>query len=151
MLDGFQAAQSPDVLEWPAGVELPGDPAEAAQAKVTFSELQKGRNRTHWKPHHGTLLAETSLLNNQISVMSKLLIKSGAVVKTPKGHLARNPVLDALSMLASLRTQNYKALGLTGGFAERDGAATGQNQARQTMAAHGEADSLLAGFSDALI
>lgn len=150
-LNAFAAAQSADVLQWPDSVTLPADPAEAATAKMHFSNLQKGRARSHWRPHHSTLMAEVALMSGQIAKLTEMLTKSGAVIRTEKGHLTRSPLLDALSMVVSLRTQNLKSLGLVGDHAERDGAAHGQNQARQTLGAFNDPDSLLAGFSDDLL
>ncbi len=149
-LDAFAAAQSADVLQWPDSVDLPADPAEAATAKMHFSNLQKGRARSHWRPHHSTLMAEVALMSGQIAKLTEMLTKSGAVIRTEKGNLTRSPLLDALSMVASLRSQNLKSLGLVGQHAEKDGAGKVESAARQTLDGYSPGDELLAGYDDLL-
>ncbi len=152
-VNSFQDVMAADVLAWPESMPLPEDQQEAAQAKLEFSNLQKGRARSHWRPHHAAILADAALMGGQLAKLSAMLIKSGPIIKTEKGHATRSPILDSMSMVASLRGQALKQLGLVGERAERDGVATGQNQARQTMKQvyRDDADQLLAGCNDDLL
>jgi hypothetical protein len=149
LLQAHQDAGAVDVLQWPNAVELPANDVEAHEARAIFSDLQKGRSRAHWRPHHARLLAETSLLSGQISVMTKMLLANGSVVVGKNGHSTRSPILDALSMLVSLRGQNLKGLGLIGQHAEADGRAKGAAAAR-TVLDNTDNDGLLARYDDLL-
>ena len=127
----FKRANDEPPLHWSEHVQLPPDSAEAEEAKRIFADMLEGRSRSHWKPHHARLLSETSLLTGQISKMTALLLKTGSVTAGKNGHPTRSPVLDALSMLQSLRMQNLKSLGLVGGHAERDNDSKSENNARR--------------------
>ena len=138
----FADISAKPALEWDKAVALPTDPIEREQALTIFNDLLAGRNREHWRPHHARLLSETALLTGQISVMNAMLLKDGAIAVGRNGHPARSPVLDALSMLQSLRTQNYKSLDLLGARANEDSRSKGANQAAQKVKSGGANDLL---------
>jgi hypothetical protein len=142
-VEQFRDANSAPPLEWDEAVQLPADPAEREQALAIFNDLLSGRNREHWRPHHARLLSETALITGQISVMTNVLIRTGSLAKGKNGHTSRSPVLDALSMLQSLRMQNYKSLDLIGARASEDSRSKGANKASQLIK-RGDYDDLLA-------
>ena len=130
----FAAIEAPPPLTWPAAVKLPAKDDEAAQVLATFNDVLRARSPEHWRPHHAPLIAEYALLSGQIQVMTAVLIRSGALVKnSAQNGFIRNPALDALSMLQSLRGQLSKQLGLSGAFFENDGVARSTNEASQVI------------------
>ncbi len=138
----FADANAAPALEWDEAVQLPTDPLEKEQALTIFADLLAGRNREHWRPHHARLLSETALLTGQISAMTAILLREGSISAGKNGHPTRSPVLDALSMLQSLRTQNYKSLDLVGARANDDSRSKGANQAAQKIQRGGAHDLL---------
>lgn len=141
IIQQFADAQADDALKWDDSVLLPDDATERAQALEIFSEMLQGRNREHWKPHHSRLLSETALISLQISKLTKNVVEQGAIVEGRGGYKIRSLALDALSMLQSLRTQNFKSLDLIGNRASLDTRAAGAARAKSTMAGR---DDLLA-------
>ncbi len=116
----FQSATQADPLTWPSDVNLPSDQDEQKKALAIFSEVQAGRARSHWKPHHARMVAEYSLLTGQIDLLMARILATGPTIITAKGHEARNPLLDAMAMFTSQRNQLIKSLGLAGARAETD-------------------------------
>lgn len=150
-IEAHQAAQMPDPLQWPTDVALPVALEDERKAKLIFSEVQAGRNRSHWRPHHARQVAEYALLTGQIDKLMAFVIEHGPTTKGPSGHVTRSPALDAMSMLTSQRNQLTKALGLIGQRAEQDSDAKTQNGARNMYGAHArDMDGLLATASDLL-
>lgn len=150
-IEAHRAAQLPDPLTWPADVALPAAPDDERKVKTIFSEVQAGRNRNHWKPHHSRQVAEYALLTGQIDKLMAFVIEHGPTHKGPSGHVSRSPALDAMSMLTSQRNQLTKALGLVGQRAEQDNDAKAQNGARSVYGTHNrDHDGLLASASDLL-
>ena len=144
-INAHSEAQLPDPLQWPQDVALPAAEEDARKAKIIFSEVQAGRNRNHWKPHHARQVAEYALLTGQIDKLMAVVIQTGPVTRGINGHLTRSPILDAMSMLTSQRNQLTKALGLIGIRAEQDSDAKAQNGARSLYARHSSPlDDLLA-------
>lgn len=119
----FQEASKADPLSWPSDVNLPADQEEQTKALAIFSEVQAGRARAHWKPHHARMVAEYSLLTGQIDLLMARILATGPTIITAKGHEARNPLLDAMSMFTAQRNQLIKSLGLAGARAETDNSA----------------------------
>jgi hypothetical protein len=150
-LEAHRAAQLPDPLTWPQDVALPAAPDDERKVKTIFSEVQAGRNRNHWRPHHSRQVAEYALLTGQIDKLMAFVIEHGPTAKGPSGHVTRSPALDAMSMLTSQRNQLTKALGLIGQRAEQDNDAKAQNGARDVYSTHNrDIDGLLASASDLL-
>lgn len=139
-------AQKPPPLTWPSDVNLPEVKSELDKALLIFTEVQSGRSRSHWKPHHARQAAEYSLLTLHIDKLLLAVAKNGPVIEGRGGHAMRSPLLDAMSVLTAQRNQVAKSLGLSGQRAEADHSGNVEAAARTTY----QSDGLLAG-SEGLI
>ena len=146
LTQAFADANKPVPLTWPESIDLPSNQSERAEALKCFEEVQRARSSKFFKPHHSILIAEYAIVTGQIRVLMEMLRRSGAVINS-NGRPTRSPVLDAMSVLYSIRSQLMKQLNLTGRYLEDDSAAASANRASQVMMGHDDND-MLGGIGD---
>ena len=138
-------AQEGPPLSWPEeAVALPTDPEQRKLAQAEFAQLQGARSRDHWRDHHAAILAEYCVLSLEIRRLTELIRETGGLTIGKNGHQSRDPNLDVLSLLMSLRSQVTKQAGIAGTFAENDGQAKRAGKVSQTRTRVDGLDSLLA-------
>jgi hypothetical protein len=114
-----QEAKKEVSFTWPADLVTPmADPDKQAHAQRIAEQYWLSRSERDWRPGDGALLAQLAItstdldtLQSEISVEGYVLEKEGS-----KGQpvLAKNPKLDAISMLQNRQVSLLRSLSLTG-------------------------------------
>ena len=115
-----QEAKKEASFVWPDDLVTPmAEPDKQAHAQRIAEQYWLSRSERDWRPGDGALLAQLAItstdldtLQTEISVEGYVLEKEGS-----KGQpvLAKNPKLDAISMLQNRQVSLLRSLSLTGG------------------------------------
>jgi hypothetical protein len=134
-LKAFKDAQKPP-KQWPSSVPLPADQTKAKEALRQFESILKAKPSDDWTEYEFVGAANLAVLEINITELTAKVSATSGLVQSPNNHkyLVRDPALDALSMLMSLRGQLHKQLGL--GFTAQQslkGKRNAENSARTIL------------------